>query len=257
MRPPVLLALILFLGMSCQPGRDAPTPGGDPGSGGASDPNSLTPEEIAAGWRLLFDGVSTDGWRGYNQEAFPRAGWEIREGNLIAVPVPAGNPELGGDLLTIEAFSDFELSFEFLLTPEGNSGVFFRVVEDPERSLWQVAPEYQILDDSAYLAMGTMEMRTHLTGDNYDLHAARGGRLNPPGEWNRGGIRVAGRRVEHWLNGTRVLDYQLLSPEWEALVANSKFAPYPSYGRESAGRIGIQHHGQELRFRNIKIRPLR
>jgi hypothetical protein len=257
MRPLLRLALVLCLGMSCQPGEEAPGSGGRPAPGPEPLPNTLTPEEIAAGWRLLFDGASTDGWRGYNREVFPRAGWEIAEGDLIAVPLPAADAGPGSDIVSTEVFSDFELSFEFLVTPEGNSGVFFRVMEDPERSLWQVAPEYQILDDSAYLAMGTMDMRTHLTGDNYDLHSSRGGELNPPGEWNRGGIRVAGRRVEHWLNGRRVLEYQLLSPEWEALVAGSKFAPYPSYGRASAGRIGIQHHGQKLRYRNIKIRPIR
>jgi hypothetical protein len=257
MRPPLRLILVLLLGMACQPGREAPRSEGNPDSGPEPLPNTLTAEEIDAGWQLLFDGFSTDGWRGYNRDAFPRAGWEVADGTLVAVPVQEGDAGLAGDLVSTEAFSDFELSFEFLVPPGGNSGIFFRVVEDPERSLWQVAPEYQILDDSAYVAMGTMDLRTHLTGDNYDLHSSRGGELHPPGEWNRGGIRVAGRRVEHWLNGRRVLEYELHSPEWEALVANSQFAPYLSYGRAPAGRIGIQHHGQELRYRNIKIRPIR
>ena len=161
----------------------------------------------------------------------------------------------GGDIVSEDVFGDFELTFEFLLTPVGNSGVFYRVAEDPEKTIWQVAPEYQVLDDTTYIDMGTMDMYTHLTGDNYDLQASSVAASNPIGEWNHGRIVVDGNHVEHWLNGQMTVEYDYFSEEWEALVAASKFAPYAEYGRAPSGRIAIQDHGHELRYRNIKIRP--
>ena len=237
--------------------------GEDTGSGDAAgthedaapEHNTLSIEELADGWQLLFDGVSTDGWRGYNKESFPEAGWGVADGNLIVMASDGSEEGMGGDIVSEEVFSDFELTFEFLLTPEGNSGVFYRVVEDPDEALWTVAPEYQVLDDTAYINMGTMDMNTHLTGDNYDLQASVVTASNPLGEWNQGRILVDGTHVEHWLNGQKTVEYEYFSPEWEALVAKSKFAPYPNYGRALEGRIAIQDHGHEIRYRNIKIRP--
>jgi hypothetical protein len=245
----VLLAATACSAPQAESGTDSPQAAGVP------ELNSLTPEEVAAGWQLLFDGVSTTGWRGYNKEAFPEAGWGVADGNLIVMASDGSEEGLGGDIVTDAEFSDFELVFEFLVTPEGNSGVFYRVVEDPDLTLWQVAPEYQVLDDSAYIAMGTMDMNRHLTGDNYDLQSSGVRASNPIGSWNQGRILVDGTHVEHWLNGQKTVEYELFSPEWEALVAESKFAPYPGYGRAMTGRIGLQDHGHESRYRNIKIRP--
>ena len=261
---PVTLAaatLALFLmATACQGGGkdSASTSGEDPAAGPANSQgthNTLTPEEMAAGWQLLFDGETTDGWRGYNQPAFPETGWGVDDGDLVVMASDGSEEGLGGDIVTEAQFSDFELVFDFLVTPVGNSGVFYRVQEHPERSLWQVAPEYQVLDDSAYIAMEGFDPRTHLTGDNYDLHSAAVRAMNPIGEWNRGRILVDGTRVEHWLNGHKTVEYELFSPEWEARVAESKFAPYPEYARALTGRIALQDHGHELRYRNIKIRP--
>jgi len=248
----ILLASCLVLG--CRAEEEAPIPGPDTAAG-AWAPNTLTPEEVAAGWQLLFDGVSTAGWRGYNREGFPEAGWGVADGNLVVLPSGEGEEVLGGDIVTTAEFTNFELAFEFMVTPEGNSGVFYRVVEHPDRTLWQVAPEYQVLDDSAYVAMGTMDMHRHLTGDNYDLQASSVRASNPVGTWNQGRIVVDGTHVEHWLNGQKTVEYELFSPEWEALVAASKFAPYPEYGTALTGRIGLQDHGRESRYRTIKIRP--
>lgn len=247
-----LVSLLVAVGCSAPRGEPAPDSGTE---AAATLANTLTPDEVAAGWQLLFDGVSTAGWRGYNQEAFPAVGWGVADGNLVVMAPPEGEEGSGGDIVTEAEFSDFELVFEFLVTPEGNSGVFYRVVESPERALWQVAPEYQVLDDSAYVAMGTMDMNRHLTGDNYDLQASVVRASSPLGTWNQGRILVDGTHVEHWLNGEKTVEYELFSREWEALVAASKFAPYPEYARAMAGRIAIQDHGRELRFRNIKIRP--
>ncbi len=248
------LLLIPLLVGGCQAGEEGPAPD-SAAEAVAPAPNTLTPEEVAAGWQLLFDGVSTAGWRGYNQDAFPAVGWGVADGNLIVMASDGSEEGLGGDIVSVAEFSDFELLFEFLVTPVGNSGVFYRVQESPELVLWQVAPEYQVLDDSAYIAMGTMDMHRHLTGDNYDLQASAVRASNPLGEWNQGRILVDGTHVEHWLNGQKTVEYELFSPEWETLVAGSKFAPHPQYGRAMAGHIGIQDHGHELRYRNIKIRP--
>ena len=240
--------------LGCAGGGDGST-SDSPQLAAAAGHNTLTPEEVAAGWQLLFDGVSTAGWRGYNQETFPAAGWGVGDGNLIVLASDGSEEGLGGDIVSEGVFSNFELLFEFLVTPVGNSGIFYRVVENPELVMWQVAPEYQVLDDSAYIEMGTMDMHKHLTGDNYDLQASAVAASNPIGEWNQGRILVDGTHVEHWLNGQKTVEYELFSPEWESQVAGSKFAPHPEYARAIKGRIGIQDHGHELRYRNIKIRP--
>jgi len=248
------LVLVPLLCLGCQSGEEGSA--GDSGSGEAYVAhNTLTAEEGAAGWELLFDGASTDGWRGYNMDDFPEAGWGVAEGELIVMASDGSEEGMGGDIVSEGEFSNFELLFEFLVTPVGNSGVFYRVEENPELALWQVAPEYQVLDDSAYIAMGDMDMNKHLTGDNYDLQPSVVRASNPIGEWNQGRILVDGTHVEHWLNGQKTVEYEYFSPEWAALVAASKSAPHEEYGRALVGRIGIQDHGHELRYRNIKIRP--
>jgi hypothetical protein len=213
-------------------------------------PNTLTQAEREAGWRLLFDGATTAGWRGYNADSFPAQGWEVRDGSLVTVEGGGG-----GDIVTEEEFGDFELSLEFKITPGANSGIFFGAIDQPGKPMWASAPEYQILDDSAYVADGT-DMTRHLTGQNYDLHASSEKALKPVGEWNVARIVVRRPHVEHWLNGVKMVEYELGSPEWEALVAASKFSVYPEYGRATSGHIGLQDHGTEVSFRNIKLRPL-
>lgn len=227
-------------------GRDVPAP----------PPNTLSPGEQQEGWSLLFDGRTTTGWRGYGRDAFPEQGWGVEDGMLVVHPSEDGEAGPGGDIVTETTFDDFELSLEFRITDGANSGVFYRVVEQDGHELWQVAPEYQILDDTTYIEMGTMEMRTHLTGDNYDLHASPVTAIRPVGEWNTARIVARGPHVEHWLNGVMTVEYELWSPEWQALVAASKFAEYPVYGAARAGRIGLQDHGSRVEYRNIRIRPI-
>jgi hypothetical protein len=224
--------------------------------GAASAPhNVLTPQEAADGWILLFDGVSTDGWRGYGMDQFPEAGWAIEDGNLVVFASDGSEEGLGGDIVTEAMFEDFELVFDVQISPVGNSGVFYRVAEMEDKAMWEMAPEFQVLDDTAYIEMGTMDMETHLTGDNYDLHSSRVTASNPIGEWNTARIVVEGHQVEHWLNGELTVSYELYSDDWEARVAVSKFDP-EIYARAPRGHIGIQDHGHEIRYRNIKIRPL-
>ncbi len=252
------VALALLLGCGGEQdrlvgGRDTAA---NPTGTAAAPQNTLTADEIADDWQLLFDGVSTDGWRGYNQVSFPEEGWAIQDGDLVVFASDGSEAGLGGDIVTEDTFADFELVFDFRVSPVGNSGVFYRVQEHEGLDMWMVAPEFQVLDDTAYIEMGTMDMHKHLTGDNYDLHASTVTASSPIGDWNRARIVVDGAHVEHWLNGHKTVEYELWSPEWEQLVAASKFAPHPEYARATEGRIGIQDHGHELRYRNIKIRPL-
>ncbi|MDE2864904.1 MAG: DUF1080 domain-containing protein [Gemmatimonadota bacterium] len=260
-----LLPLVpLALLAACSGGSDRPggQPAADPDAAAPADattphPNTLTEAERAAGWRLLFDGETTAGWRGYNLDAFPDTGWAVVDGMLV-VGATATDPDvpIGGDIVTTESFTDFDLKFDFMLSEVANSGVLYRVIEEPGAAIWHNAPEYQVLDDTAYIEMGAMDMNTHLTGDNYDLHAAGEKTLHGPGQWNTARIRIANNHVEQWLNGTKTVEYVLGSPEWEALVAASKFAPFPQYGRAASGPIGLQDHGRNVFYRNIRILPL-
>ena len=236
-----VLTSVGLLGYGCGGGERADEP---------PAPNTLTAAEREAGWQLLFDGETTAGWRGYNADSFPAQGWEVRDGSLVVV---AGGG--GGDIVTNDEFSNFELSLEFKVTPGANSGIFFGAIDQPEKPMWNSAPEYQILDDAAYLG-GEEDLATHLTADNYDLHSASQAAVKPVGEWNVAKIVVHRPHVEHWLNGVKMVEYELGSPEWEALVAASKFGAYPEYGRATSGHIGLQDHGNEVWFRNVKIRRM-
>jgi hypothetical protein len=206
--------------------------------------NTLTPAERAAGWQLLFDGKTTVGWRGWKKNGMP-AGWQVVDGALTRVSE-------GGDIITTAKFKDFELSIEWKIAPGGNSGIFYRAGEE-ESAIYWTAPEMQVLDDA-----GHPDGKSRLTaaGADYELYEAPSGIVKPAGEWNQARLIVQGRHVEHWLNGVRLLQYELLSPDWEMRVAGSKFAPHPSYGRNTEGFIGLQDHGDWVAYRNIKIRVL-
>ena len=210
----------------------------------AQEHNRLNATERAAGWQLLFDGNSLTGWRGYNSESMP-TGWSAENGMLIRT-----GP--GGDIITEQQFADFELSLEWLVGPSGNSGVLFRAVEGQEE-VSHGATEMQILDDA-----GHPDGRSPLTsaGSNYGLHGVPRGNVKSAGEWNTSRIVVVNNQVEHWLNGDKVVEYELGSADWAQRVANSKFAQWPAYGRASRGHIGIQDHGDRVSFRNLKIREI-
>jgi hypothetical protein len=211
----------------------------------APGPNTLTAEEVAAGWKLLFDGKSTAGWRGYGTDTMP-SGWEAVGGSLARVSRAA-------DIITREQFGDFELVLEWKMEARGNSGLFYRAVEGLEW-IYMGAPEYQLLDDA-----GHNDGRNPLTsaGSLYGLYAVPRGVVKPAGEWNSTRLLARGTHVEHWLNGQKVVEYEQGSPEWAGLVAASKFTSWPMYGKAMRGHIGLQEHGGRGEFRNIKIRELR
>jgi hypothetical protein len=220
-----------------------------PAAGQAAAPGEarepvLTPAEQADSWRALFDGATTSGWRGYQRRDMP-SGWTAVDGALTRV----GN---AGDIVTLDQFANFELALEWKVAPGGNSGIFYRVVEGPERT-YHSGPEMQVLDDA-----GHVDGKTRLTsaGSLYGLYAAPPGVVKPAGEWNAVRIVANGAHVQHWLNGVKVVDYELWSPDWERLVKASKFNEWPTYGRAKRGHIALQDHGDWVAYRNIKIKVL-
>lgn len=207
--------------------------------------NTLTEAEQAAGWTLLFDGETMAGWRGYMMDSMPE-GWDVVDGALVRVGPTR-------DIITTEIFRDFELSIDWNVDPGGNSGIFYRAVEGPEQ-IYFAAPEMQVLDDVAH-ADGASQLTA--SGSNYALHPAPAGVVEPAGEWNTARVVVDGNHVEHWLNGQKLLEYELGSEDWKRRVAESKFAEWSEYGTATEGHIGLQEHGDRVAFRNIKVRVIR
>ena len=248
----LLVTALIF--SSCQSNQPSEQGNEEP----AATINTLTEEEKAAGWVLLFDGKSTDQWRTYGKDAFPAQGWVIENGELVIQKAPQPRPDgFGGDIITKESFGNFELVLDFMVTDTSNSGIFYLVNERPGVPIWHDAPEYQILDNATWATMGALDdMSTHRTCDNYDLHAAPADYMLGKGNWNTARLIVRDGQVEHWLNGNKCVEYQIGSPEWEELVKKSKFNEYPGYGRATRGPIGLQDHDHEVRFRNIKIRSI-
>jgi 3-keto-disaccharide hydrolase len=201
-------------------------------------------QEKAQGFTALFDGHSLAGWRGYKTQT-PPAGWKAVRGELVR---EAG----GGDLMTVDQFTDFELRLEWKISQGGNSGIIFRVGTDAENP-WETGPEFQILDNA-----GHKDGQSPLTsaGSNYAVNPPVKDVTKPVGEWNDVRLIVKGHHVEHWMNGSKLLEYEIGSPDWEQRVKASKFVSMPGYGREPSGYIVLQDHGDVVSYRNIRIRRL-
>ena len=204
------------------------------------------------GWTYLFDGTSTEGWRGYNKGTFPSEGWIIEDGTLRHV-AGAG----GGDIIYDKKFSNFELSFEWKISDGGNSGVFILAQEIPEQAIYMSAPEFQILDNDkhpdAKLGINGNRTATSL----YDMIPANPQNTKPAGEWNSAGIIVNNGKVSYLSNGETVVEFTIWTDEWYAMVANSKFKDWPYFVNPAKeGYIGLQDHGDDVWFRNVKIKEL-
>jgi 3-keto-disaccharide hydrolase len=197
-------------------------------------------------WRTLSGDQSREFWRGWKSEGFP-AGWRV-DGDMLSKD---GEVD---DLVSREVFGDFEIEFEWKLAPGGNAGFFYRGTREYDHIYWS-APEYQLLDDALH---PDGHNRLTSAAAAYALYAAPAGVVKPGGEWNTARVVVDGARVEHWLNGQKVVTYELWSPDWKKKVAASKFAAYPKYGLAKSGLIGIQgDHAGNLALRHMRIRKLR
>lgn len=215
---------------------------------GASAPqamNSLSTEEQQDGWKLLFDGKSTTGWHNYKKQSVG-AGWTVVDGILTR------SGENAGDLITNDKYRNFELALDWRISEGGNSGILYRGTEDNDY-IWQSAPEMQILDNERH-SDGKLELTS--AGSDFAMYPAPHSATHPAGQWNSVRLVVNGNHVEHWMNGQKVVEYELGSADWKDRVAKSKFNSMPNYGKASEGYIGLQDHGDKVEFRNIRIRVL-
>ncbi len=225
------LVLLTFIALRCS------SVGNSQASADASQPK----------WQVLFDGSGPSAWRGFRKPDLPD-GWQVVDGALTRV---SG----GGDIVTRDQFGDFELELEWKLAAGGggNSGIMYRVSETADAT-YMTGPEVQVLDDAGHR---DGESRLTSAGSNYGLHAAPAGVVRPVGEWNQVRLVARGAHVQHWLNGQKVVEYELWSPNWEALVNRSKFAAWPGYGGGRRGHLALQDHGDWVAYRNIRIREIK
>ncbi len=221
-------------------------------------PNTLTAEEIKAGWRLLWDGRTTSGWRSARSDSFPARGWQIKDGVLSVLKSDGHEGGQGGDIITVEKFSNFELTVDFKITPGANSGIKYFV--DPSLNRGEgssIGLEYQILDDERHPDAKLGKNGDRTLASLYDLYpAASSKKPHAIGEWNTARIVSRGDHVEHWLNGEKVLEYTRFTPQFRADVQGSKYKIWPGFGELHEGHLLLQDHGDTASFRNIKIRVL-
>lgn len=217
----------------------------------APAPNTLTPAESKAGWTLLFDGTSLNGWRGYKKPDATGSRWEVKDGTLTLPPAAGQDTRGARDIVSTATYEHFELSADWKIAQGGNSGIKYFVLEDMDSA---IGHEYQVIDDERHADAKIGPHRQ--TGAFYDVLQAANRPLKPAGDWNTSRIVVRGDTVEHWLNGTKILGYTLDSPELRAAIAKSKFKDVARFGKLQNGHILLQDHGDQVWYRNVKIRRL-
>lgn len=225
----------------------------------------LSKEEKEQGWVLLFNGKTFAGWRGLGRDTVEIQHWKVEDGMIHKLknddvpPLPNGEKINGGDLMTIDTFSNFELSFEWKILRDGNSGIKYNVSEKISKTYGSgfnaLGFEYQILDDSALIYK---ELKpTQYTGALYEMYAPQNVQLKSAGEFNQGRILVNGNHGEHWVNGIKVVEFEFATAEFDSLFRLSKYAKYPGFEKKRSGHIVITNHSDESWYRNIKIRRIK
>lgn len=236
----VLLSAIVFLS-ACGPKKTETTT--------TESFNQLTEQQKTEGWKLLFDGQTLNGWKIF--KAKENDTWEVKDG-LLHCKAVSDSSSKRADLMTADMYQNFELAFDWKIPAGANSGVMFRVTEEFDVP-YASGPEYQLIDDAGYPG-GVKEVNQ--TASNYDVQAGENRKVSPIGEWNTAKIVVNGNHVEHWLNGTMVVEYEIGSDDWKTRVAGSKWKEYPGYAMSATGYIDLQDHGHEVWFRNVMIKVL-
>jgi len=241
-RPVVTAVVVATVLGGCGPARQSSTDSGRPNDSPAVA--TAAPQPVDTNWRSLIDS-SASAWRGYKTNDLP-AGWKVVDGTL-------SKEKAVRDIVTRDQFGNFELTLDWKLSRGGNAGLFYRGTEEYDAVYWS-APEYQLLDDAVHV--DRLNPMTS-AGAAYDIYPAPAGHAKPGGQWNSTRLVVNGSHVEHWLNGFKLLEYELGGPEWTAKVKASKFSTYPNYGRAARGHIAIQgDHEGALALRNIRIREI-
>ncbi len=222
--------------------------------------NNLIGKEAEDGWEMLWDGKTTQGWKGAKLDGFPESGWEIKDGVLSVLASGGGESEAGGDIVTTELYSDFELKLDFKITEAANSGIKYYVDTEINKGAGSsIGLEFQILDDERHpdAKLGSHQ-GSRTIGSLYDLIQADTAKVvHPIGAWNQARIVSKNNHVEHWLNGRKILEYERKSQDYLQLVKESKYKKWPNFGEADQGRILLQDHGDFVSFRNIKIRSLK
>lgn len=216
----------------------------------SSAQNTLTAKEKKAGWQLLFDGKTTTGWKSWKGDNVNDR-WKIANGELYLDKASADR----GDLVTEKEYKDYELALEWKIGACGNSGILFNVsTDDKYQNTYHTGPEMQVLDNTCH---PDAKIIKHRAGDLYDLISCSKETVKPAGEWNQVRIVSKNAKMEFWLNGTKVVEFTMHTPEWDEMIANSKFKTMPDFGKALQGHIALQDHGDPVWYRNIKIRELK
>ncbi len=212
--------------------------------------NTLTDAEKKAGWKLLFDGKKLDQWRMYQNK--PADCWGVKNGEIYCKGSETDKSDLRADLISKEQFENFELSIEWKIAPEGNSGIMYRVTED-QPAAYLTGPEYQLIDDEGF--PDKLE-DWQKTGADYAMYTPSSRPVKPVGEFNVTKIVVNGTHREHWLNGVKIIEFEAYSDDWNKRKSTGKWKDTPGYGMAKKGHIALQDHGSGVWFKNIKIRKL-
>jgi hypothetical protein len=255
----VVIGLAALLPLACEKKSTQDVPSADSTAASTEETaalNALTEQEKTEGWELLFDGNTLNGWKRYNQDSIGPL-WTVENGTIKCdgTGLTEGTANNGGSLITIKQYDNFDLTLEWKVSPGGNSGIHYHVVEKPEyKHEFDTGPEYQIMDDKGWKDPLKPEQ---LAGSNYDMHAAPADKkINPVGEWNSARIVYNKGHVEHWLNGEKVVEFEDGDADFMERYKKSKWVEYPGWNKFKKGSIALQDHGAPVYFRNIKIKAL-